>query len=450
MSNKQPSGQTEPKHPVDEASTRQAATEHSPDYDKVTPHQQELQKIVPRIQILIPVLICLLLLNALINDSFTPAFAGMASDFHTSIAYIQGIVPYYLIGNGMGQWIAGPFIDRFGRRTIIVICVIAAIALNLWLVNTDVYGHLVIIRVLQGFIFAGIGMVPSVVLRDIFSPRQFVRYNAMMWTVFMFAPALAPIVGGYIYVHWGWHAIFNLINLVCLISAAIYLSKIPETLDPLKRQPFNTKRILTNYGIILRDFNSRLLLVVEIFFATAIFAFPSFFPAVALESYGVAPERIGWFVLVQLVAVAISIQANQLLLARGYNLAKNWLYGICVQATTGLLNVVFAVSVLLGQSLLNEYVLISLVALNFACNGFIGANLFAMFLMKYDNMTGTASSLINSIAFLIPGAIVAGLSHLPAAAGATLLLINAGCFACMVPLAFYYRAKNPALYGRAQ
>src|SRR6478672_8402294 len=95
---------------------------------------------------------------------------------------------------------------------------------------------------------AGAGIVVSrAVIRDMFPPAEAQRVMSQVTIYFGVAPAIAPIVGGFLYVHLGWHSIFVFLT---AIGAALWLLNwraLPETLHASQVQPFHPVPLLKAY-----------------------------------------------------------------------------------------------------------------------------------------------------------------------------------------------------------
>ncbi|RIY32263.1 hypothetical protein CKF54_05175 [Psittacicella hinzii] len=388
-------------------------------FDAVTPYQIELCKRMPPTAWLVFILAFFSGYVGLANDAITPAINDLVNYFHTDEAHIQAIVPYFVLGMGIGQFIWGPTIDRFGRKTIVILCALVAVALNLSMLVIHEYNSLVAVRIFQGMVFSGMGAVPQIVLKDVFSPREFVIYNSWLMTLFLFAPAIAPLFGGIVLVKLDWTWIYLIISAMIIISTICYMLFIPESLDPEKKQPFNTKRIFKNYGTILTSPRSLWLIVLNSVFSVVIFSFPTLLPAIYITDYGVDPDHFGYYFLPLIVSIIIGIQLNQWFIRRNYSPVKLWLFGAVAQGVTTIVNFVVAYNYLGVNTILFA------LCLNVLFNGFQLGNMFAIYLMQYPYMTGTATSIMTAIRLIVAGMIVTYFSHLDRLGGATLLITNA-------------------------
>jgi DHA1 family bicyclomycin/chloramphenicol resistance-like MFS transporter len=102
-------------------------------------------------------------------------------------------------------------------------------------------------RTVQGM-SAGAGIVVSrAIIRDMFPPADAQRVMSQVTIYFGVAPAVAPIVGGFLFVHANWHAIFWFL---AFVGALLWLANwrwLPETLHATQRQPFNVRNLMAGY-----------------------------------------------------------------------------------------------------------------------------------------------------------------------------------------------------------
>lgn len=99
-------------------------------FDYESDFQIELQKRIPPVYILVVVLAVLSMFSGLVNDAFVPAIQEMSNDFNVPPSSIQKLVSLYLIGSGIGQLFWGPFMDRFGRKKLVVVTCLLGILTN--------------------------------------------------------------------------------------------------------------------------------------------------------------------------------------------------------------------------------------------------------------------------------------------------------------------------------
>ncbi|MGL6111958.1 MAG: multidrug effflux MFS transporter [Rubrivivax sp.] len=192
-------------------------------------------------------LACLGMLGPFSIDTYLPAFAGIAQSLGATPVQMQQTLSAYLFGFAVLNLFHGALSDSLGRRPVILwgigIFTLASVGCAL----SMTIGQLVFFRALQGM-SAGAGMVVSrAIIRDMFPPADAQRVMSQVTIYFGIAPAVAPLFGGFLFVHAGWHSIFWLL---VLLSAALWLAvwrTLPETLHASQRQPVHIGPLLRGY-----------------------------------------------------------------------------------------------------------------------------------------------------------------------------------------------------------
>jgi len=192
-------------------------------------------------------LACLGMLGPFSIDTYLPAFTGIAGSLHATPIEMQQTLSAYLLGFAVLNLFHGALADSFGRRPVVLGAVALFALASAGCALSQSIGWLVAFRALQGMT-SGAGMVVSrAIIRDMFPPEDAQRVMSQVTIYFGVAPAVAPIVGGFLYVHLGWHAIF--VFLAC-VAAALWLLNwrlLPETLHSSQVQPFHVRSLLGAY-----------------------------------------------------------------------------------------------------------------------------------------------------------------------------------------------------------
>jgi len=242
----------------------------------------------------IVVLIGLTALAPLSIDMFLPSMPRMAEQFNAAPSRIQLAVTLFIIAMAISQLVFGPISDRFGRRTTMLVGVAAyAIAGALCGFATTVT-LLLVGRVCQGF--AG-GSGPSVgraVVRDVYGKEKTAQVLATMMTVMALAPMLAPVLGGYLQVTFGWRSVFVVLGGMGAIFLVLYAILIPETNRSLDPTATNPKQMVQNITELLsnRLYVGNVLMMTMLF--CGFFAFIANSSFVLIEVLGVSPDRFGF------------------------------------------------------------------------------------------------------------------------------------------------------------
>jgi DHA1 family bicyclomycin/chloramphenicol resistance-like MFS transporter len=180
-------------------------------------------------------------------DTYIPAFSGIARSLGATPVEMQQTLSAYLFGFAFMNLFHGALADSFGRRPVVLWGIAAFTLASAGCAMSQTIGQLVFFRGLQG-LSTGAGIVVSrAVIRDMFPPAQAQKVMSQVTIYFGVAPAIAPIIGGWLFVHADWHAIFWFLTAIGVALWVANFRLLPETLHVTERQPFNMHNLMQGY-----------------------------------------------------------------------------------------------------------------------------------------------------------------------------------------------------------
>lgn len=192
-------------------------------------------------------LACLGMLGPFSIDTYLPAFTGIAKTIGATPVQMQQTLSAYLFGFAVMNLFHGSLSDSFGRRPVVLWGVALFTLASAGCALADSIGALVFFRALQGM-SAGAGIVVSrAVIRDMFPPADAQRVMSQVTIYFGVAPAVAPMVGGFLFVNVGWHSIFWFLTAVGVALWIANYRLLPETLHTTHKQAFNVRNLMRGY-----------------------------------------------------------------------------------------------------------------------------------------------------------------------------------------------------------
>jgi MFS transporter, DHA1 family, multidrug resistance protein len=168
-------------------------------------------------------------------DTFFPSFHAIAADFSLSKWAVQQTLTVYMLPLSIMSLVQGPLSDALGRRPVILAGLSVYTLASIGCTFAPNFTTLLLFRGLQG-ISAGVGMIVGrAVIRDLFEGPKAQKLLSLVTMLFAFAPAVAPVIGGWIHVTLGWHAVFAFMALFgAALGIGTYLM-LPETHPKEKR-----------------------------------------------------------------------------------------------------------------------------------------------------------------------------------------------------------------------
>lgn len=166
--------------------------------------------------------------GSFVNDMYVPALPEMMKFFGCSVSVVQLGLTMGMIGLAVGQFLLGPVSDKYGRKPVLVwsmvlFCVFAAVS-----VFSPTIHFFLVCRLFQGVGAAGGYFLARTIPSDLFSGRPLAKIMATVGAINGFAPACAPVLGGYIDKWFDWKAVFIFLLILSLILIATS-SKLKET-----------------------------------------------------------------------------------------------------------------------------------------------------------------------------------------------------------------------------
>lgn len=242
-------------------------------------------------------LACLGMLGPFAIDTYLPAFSGIAASINATPLQMQQTLSVYLIGFAVMSLFHGALSDSFGRRPVVLWGVAVFTLASAGCALSQTIEQLVFFRLLQG-LSTGAGIVVSrAVIRDMFPPADAQRVMSQVTIFFGAAPAIAPIIGGFLFVHADWHAIFWFLTAVGVALWIANYKLLPETLHADAVQSFRPRPLMRGYWQLGSSGRFVLLALASGIPFNGMFLYVLSAPVFVGEHLGLAPQQFFWFFL---------------------------------------------------------------------------------------------------------------------------------------------------------
>ncbi len=235
------------------------------------------------------------------TDIYVPSLPYLTDYFGTSAEYIKLTISLNAAAYCIGTLIHGPLSERFGRKPILIWSMASLALFSLFCALSQSIGQLIVARILQGLAAAAEGVIVLAIIRDVFNQRDQIRVLAIYEMVIALTPAIAPIIGGYVFVYIGWRANFIAITVIALIATWLIQANLEES----TRKDLNAlkiKEILRDYFGLLSNLNFMkysLILGAGVGF---FFAFATAGPFILIKQHGLPAEYFGYYQGIMVVA----------------------------------------------------------------------------------------------------------------------------------------------------
>jgi MFS transporter, DHA1 family, multidrug resistance protein len=248
-------------------------------------------------------LACLGMLGPFSVDTYLPAFTGIAQSIGATPVEMQQTLSAYLFGFAVMNLFHGALSDSVGRRPVVLGGIALFTLASAGCALSQNIGALVFFRALQGM-SSGAGIVVSrAVIRDMFPPADAQKVMSQVTIYFGVAPAVAPMVGGFLFVHVGWHAIFWFLTAIGIALWAGNWRLLPETLHATHRQPFRAGNLLRGYWQLMSNPRFFALALASGIPFNGMFLYVLSAPVFLGEHLHLPPQQFFWFFLLTIAGI---------------------------------------------------------------------------------------------------------------------------------------------------
>lgn len=243
-------------------------------------------------------------------DAYLPAFAGIQASLQATPLEIQQTMSSYLFAFGLMFLFHGALSDSFGRRPVILTALVVYTLASIGAALAGTVHALILWRIVQG-LSVGAGMVVGrAMIRDLFGSEDAQRLMSMVTLFFGLAPAVAPVIGGWLFVGLGWRSIFWFLAAVGLVLVAVGWRALPETLPESSRHSFHPLALLKGYEEVGISRKFLLLSLAVGFNFNAFFLYIVSAPVFLGEHLHLGPQEYAWLFVFGIAGIMIGAQIS--------------------------------------------------------------------------------------------------------------------------------------------
>jgi DHA1 family bicyclomycin/chloramphenicol resistance-like MFS transporter len=203
-------------------------------------------------RLLTVILACLGMVGALAIDTYLPSFPAIGRAFEVGPVAVQQTLSVFLFTFAFMMLFYGTLSDSFGRRPVILVALAVYTLASVGAAMAPTFGWLLLFRALQGLSAGAGSVIGQAIVQDRFTGADAQRIMSHIMMVFGLAPAIAPILGGWLHVTFGWRATFVFLALFGATMLIVSWRFLDESLAREKRHAFHGVAIARNYLKVLR------------------------------------------------------------------------------------------------------------------------------------------------------------------------------------------------------
>lgn len=328
-------------------------------------------------------------------DSILPALPEIAAHMvPDNVNRAQLVIVAFVVGAGLGQLFFGPLSDAYGRRLSMGAGFVLYMLASAAAYSAHSIEALLFWRFVQGLGAAGPRTNAMALTRDLYEGRTMAKVNSMAFTFFVLVPAVAPMLGQWIILGFGWRHLFTTYALVAFVILAWFLLRQPETHPVEKRRPLRLRPVLEAFVIVFKSKVTLLYMTVILLAFAQLMAYLSSAQQIFVDVLGTGTSFPFYFALVTILSAGSGAINSVLVLRIG--MRRLALIGFAAQAVLAALTLGYwAIMAPGGPVALWLFVCWSTTL--FFVNGLSFGNLNALAMQPLGHVAGTAAAVIGAV-----------------------------------------------------
>jgi DHA1 family bicyclomycin/chloramphenicol resistance-like MFS transporter len=271
-------------------------------------------------------------------DTYLPSFPDIETEFAISRAVLSQSLAVYLLAFSVSTLFWGPLADRFGRRLVILAGMLLYTLGSIGCALADSIETFMLLRVLQGLAASGGFIAGRAMIRDAHDAEAAHRAMSQVMLLFALAPAIAPVLGGWLHDQFGWRSVFWFLS---SMGAALILMGffITETLHEDQRRSILPASVMRVYTAAL--LNSRFLLLILCLALSfgGLFLYIAGAPTVIYGFLGLGSDEFGWLFIPMVAGMVLGASISGRL-AHRWPARRTISAGLWVMSSAAALNLV--------------------------------------------------------------------------------------------------------------
>lgn len=276
-------------------------------------------------------------------DTMFPAFPAIGAEFQADEFALQQTLSIYLIALAVMSLVHGPLSDALGRRPVVIGGVALFTLASIGCALTWSIESLWFFRAMQGAVAGAGWIVARAIMRDLYDGPQVQRLMSNVSMLFTVAPALAPIIGGWVLLmgHWRWIFWFLAAWGGLLLVSTVW--RLPESHAPEKRIPLRPGALIGGYVEMLLDRQFWPLAIAGTMNFSALFLYISSAPAFVVGLLKLGPQQFAWLFVPAVSGMFLGALLSSRLAGR-LSIARTVSAGYLVMLVASAINIAMALA----------------------------------------------------------------------------------------------------------
>lgn len=228
---------------------------------------------------------------------FLPALPPLSQTLSISRDTAQHVVPGFLLGVALSQFIWGYISDLWGRRRVLFTLLPLYILATVITARASNFPVIFWGLCMQGFGIGAVFTVSQALVGETAGKDKTARTLAWIAMMVSWSAAIGTIIGGYLVHYFDWRANFVFLGIFVLCLTPLYLV-VPSYRRPSSGKTIIFVKMLKSYKHIVANKNFRKYASIVVFLNVGLFAFYAISPFLIIHDYKLDTHHYGLMMLI--------------------------------------------------------------------------------------------------------------------------------------------------------
>jgi len=272
------------------------------------------------------------------TDMYLPALPGMSEHFSAPISLVNMTIIAFFVFFGVGTLFWGPLSDKYGRKPILLIGIGIYAAASIMSACAGNIHQLIAFRALQATGGGAAAAVAIAVVKDTYSGRKRESILAVVQSIMLLAPIIAPIPGALMLQWTSWRGVFWVMSGLGVIG---FLGGLTLTETIHIRSEGTILQALSRLGVVLKNPSFAMLLLVFSCMAIPMMAYVAGSSYMYIRQFGLTEMEFSYFFVLNAIFCPVG-PLMYVLLSKRFERNAIIIFGFSVFILSGVLILCFA------------------------------------------------------------------------------------------------------------
>lgn len=228
------------------------------------------------------------------TDLYLPAMPSMTVIFQTSQTLINMTLSLFFLFLGIGTLICGPLSDKYGRKPVLLLGDLLYIVSSFACAVSENINLLILFRIFQAIGAGACVAVTMAIVKDCFYGKLRDKILALIQTVSVLAPVVAPVLGAFVLKYTTWNMLFVILAIFAIIFFVLSILY-TETLTKNNRTKENILNSVGRLIVVCKNIKFTYLLIIFSLLAAPFMGYLTIASYIYIDMFGLSKQGFSYY-----------------------------------------------------------------------------------------------------------------------------------------------------------